>query len=38
VAYPDVPVPLSRPMEDFCLPNVERIVTAVRKTMGRGKR
>ena len=33
VAYPDVPVPFSRPMEEFCLPNVERILTAVRATM-----
>jgi len=36
VAYPDVPVPFSRPMEDFCLPNVERIVTAARATMKKG--
>jgi pyruvate dehydrogenase E1 component beta subunit len=33
VAYPDVPVPFSRPMEDFCLPSVERIVTAARKAV-----
>lgn len=38
VAYPDVPVPFSRPMEDFCLPNVERIVTAVKATMKQGKK
>ena len=38
VAYPDVPVPFSRPMEEFCLPNVERIVAAVRTTMTRGNR
>jgi pyruvate/2-oxoglutarate/acetoin dehydrogenase E1 component len=30
IAYPDVPVPFSRPMEDFCLPLPEKIVSAAR--------
>lgn len=38
VAYPDVPVPFSPPMEEFCLPNVEHIVAAARTTMTREKR
>jgi len=38
VAYPDVPVPFSRPMEDFCLPSVERILAAARATMKGTKR
>ncbi len=28
VAYPDVPIPYSRPMEQFCLPNAEKIMGA----------
>lgn len=28
VAYPDIPIPFSRPMERFCLPNPDKIVTA----------
>lgn len=28
IAYPDVPIPYSRPLEQFCLPNEEKIVTA----------
>ncbi|MCK0139868.1 alpha-ketoacid dehydrogenase subunit beta [Aliiroseovarius sp. F47248L] len=28
VAYPDVPIPFARVMEQFCLPNVDKIVTA----------
>lgn len=28
VTYPDVPVPFSRPMEQFCLPNSDKIVAA----------
>ncbi len=28
VAYPDVPIPFSRPMEQFCLPNPAKIVQA----------
>jgi pyruvate/2-oxoglutarate/acetoin dehydrogenase E1 component len=30
VAYPDVPVPFSRPMEDFCLPLPDKIAAAAR--------
>lgn len=28
VAYPDVPIPFSRPLEQFCLPNPDKIVAA----------
>ncbi len=28
VAYPDVPIPYARVMEQFCLPNPEKIVAA----------
>ena len=28
VTYPDVPIPYSRPMEQFCLPNPEKVVAA----------
>lgn len=28
VAYPDVPIPFARPMEQFCLPNADKIVAA----------
>jgi len=38
VAYPDVPVPFSRPMEEFCLPSVERILAAARAVMKGRKR
>ncbi|MGZ4682223.1 MAG: alpha-ketoacid dehydrogenase subunit beta [Acidimicrobiales bacterium] len=31
LAYPDVPVPYSRPMEQFCLPNADTIAGAVRQ-------
>ena len=30
IAYPDVPVPFSRPMEDFCLPLPDKIVSAAK--------
>lgn len=30
VTYPDVPVPFARPMEQFCLPNPDKIVAAYR--------
>ena len=33
IAYPDVPVPFSRPMENFCLPDAEKIVAAVKSMM-----
>lgn len=32
VAYPDIPIPYSRPMEYWALPSVEKIVAAVHKT------
>jgi pyruvate dehydrogenase E1 component beta subunit len=28
VAYPDVPIPYARVMEQFCLPNPDKIVAA----------
>lgn len=31
VAYPDVPIPFSRPMEQFCLPNPDKIVAAYKE-------
>lgn len=31
IAYPDVPIPYARVMEQFCLPNVEKIVAAATK-------
>jgi pyruvate dehydrogenase E1 component beta subunit len=33
VANPDVPVPFARPMENFCLPDADKIVAAARKTL-----
>lgn len=33
VAYPDIPIPYSRPMEQFALPNADKIVDAVRETL-----
>ncbi|HET6954788.1 MAG TPA: alpha-ketoacid dehydrogenase subunit beta [Acidimicrobiales bacterium] len=35
VAYPDVPIPYSRPLEQFCLPNADTIATAARQLVGR---
>jgi len=35
IAYPDVPVPYSRPLEQYVLPNADKIVDAVRGMMGR---
>jgi len=35
VAYPDIPIPFSRPMEQFALPNPEKIVEAYGKMKGR---
>jgi pyruvate dehydrogenase E1 component beta subunit len=35
LAYPDVPIPYSRPMEQFCLPNRDSIVMAARELLGR---
>jgi pyruvate/2-oxoglutarate/acetoin dehydrogenase E1 component len=34
VTYPDVPIPFSRPMEQFCLPSPQKIVDAYER-MGR---
>jgi pyruvate dehydrogenase E1 component beta subunit len=33
VAYPDIPIPYSRPMEQFALPNADKIADAVRQTL-----
>jgi len=33
VAYPDIPIPYSRPMERFALPSADRIADAVRATL-----
>ncbi|MCL6522280.1 MAG: alpha-ketoacid dehydrogenase subunit beta [Firmicutes bacterium] len=33
VAYPDIPVPYSRPMEQFALPDAARIAAAARRTL-----
>lgn len=33
VANPDVPIPFSRPMENFCLPDAEKIVSAAREVL-----
>jgi pyruvate dehydrogenase E1 component beta subunit len=35
LAYPDVPIPYSRPLEQFCLPNADTIATAARELVGR---
>jgi len=37
LAVPDVPIPYSRPMEQFVLPNAETIAAAVRETLGRAR-
>jgi pyruvate dehydrogenase E1 component beta subunit len=34
LAYPDVPIPYSRPLEQFCLPDRDKIVAAARRLMG----
>ena len=33
VAYPDIPIPYSRPMENFALPDADKICVAVRETL-----
>ena len=33
VAHPDVPIPFSRPMENFCLPDADKIVAAAKSTL-----
>jgi len=35
LAYPDVPIPYSRPLEQFCLPSRDKIAAAARQLMGR---
>jgi pyruvate dehydrogenase E1 component beta subunit len=35
LAYPDVPIPYSRPLEQFCLPQRETIAQAARRLLGR---
>lgn len=35
LAVPDVPIPYSRPMEQFVLPDAAKIVTAVRASLGK---
>ncbi|HEX8997279.1 MAG TPA: alpha-ketoacid dehydrogenase subunit beta [Ktedonobacterales bacterium] len=35
IAEPDVPIPYSRPLEQFVLPNAEKIATVARELMGR---
>lgn len=35
VAYPDIPIPFTRPMEQFALPNPDKIVEAYEKMKGR---
>jgi pyruvate/2-oxoglutarate/acetoin dehydrogenase E1 component len=37
VAYPDIPIPFSRPMEQFALPNPDKIVDAFHKMKGQKK-
>jgi pyruvate/2-oxoglutarate/acetoin dehydrogenase E1 component len=33
VTAADVPVPMSEPLEDACVPNVERIAAAIRQVL-----
>lgn len=33
VAYPDIPVPFARPLEQFALPNADKVLAAVRQQM-----
>ncbi len=33
IAFPDIPVPFARPMEQHCLPNIQKIVAAARSMM-----
>jgi pyruvate dehydrogenase E1 component beta subunit len=35
LAYPDVPIPYSRPLEQYCLPSRDGIATAARQLVGR---
>lgn len=34
IAYPDVPIPFARVMEQYCLPNADKIVAAARELCG----
>ena len=34
IAYPDVPIPFARVMEQHCLPNADKIVAAARDLCG----
>jgi pyruvate dehydrogenase E1 component beta subunit len=36
VAFPDIPIPYSRPMERFALPSAEKIEAAAREMLGQG--
>lgn len=31
LAYPDIPIPFARPMEQFCLPNADKVATLIRQ-------
>jgi acetoin:2,6-dichlorophenolindophenol oxidoreductase subunit beta len=33
IANPDVPIPFSRPMEDFALPDADKVVAAAKQTL-----
>jgi pyruvate dehydrogenase E1 component beta subunit len=33
VAYPDIPVPFARPMEQFALPSKDKVIASVRATL-----
>ncbi len=35
IAEPDVPIPYSRPLEQFVLPNAEKITAVVHEMLGR---
>ena len=35
IAVPDVPIPYSRPLEQFVLPNADKVAAAARELMGR---
>ena len=37
VAYPDIPIPFTRPMEQFALPNPDKIVMAFNEMKGKKK-
>ena len=34
IAFPDIPIPYSRPMEQFAMPNADKIINAVRRVVG----